>query len=71
MFPPTHANAFPTKPTRNSYIYGQGTKGLTQAPLLLFQGLRTPTTMIATITNRIMMAMHIHFREFFWSFLAL
>lgn len=42
----------------------------TQAPLLLFQGWMTPTTITATITKRIIMAMHIHFLEFFWSFFA-
>ncbi len=38
---------------------------VTQAPLLLFKGFKTPTTVIATISRRIMMAMHIHFRELF------
>lgn len=73
MLPPTHANAFATNQANTTHIYiwttDKGTQ--TQAPLLFFQGLITPTTMIATIINRMMMAMHIHFREFFWSFLAL
>lgn len=38
-----------------------------QAPLLLFHGLSTPTTMTATIIRRMMMAMHIHFLEFLCS----
>lgn len=46
------------------------TKGKTQE-LPLFQGLMTPTTMTATIIKSIIMAMHIHFRELFWCFLAL
>lgn len=58
-----------SQPTQFLYM-NKGQRGQTQAPLLLFQGWMTPTTMIATISNRIMMAMHIHFREFFWSFLA-
>lgn len=49
---------------------GQREQWQTQAPLLLFQGWMTPTTTTAIITRRIMIAMHIHFREFFWSFFA-